>query len=107
MPRGASTSSGIGSTIAGRVRRNVNDAGSTPMTSAGLPSMTSGWPMTFVGAAESALPVAVGQDHPPRRAGRIVLVAEGATENRLHAQQWQCRRTDEQSLHTLRDRRPR
>ena len=45
--RGALASSGIGSTISGRVRRNVNDAGSTPMTSAGLPSIASVWPTTF------------------------------------------------------------
>ena len=55
-----------------------------------------------VRAPETALPVAMGQHHSPRRAGRIVFGAEGATENGLHAQQRQCRRADEQSLHPFR-----
>ena len=82
MPRGAFASSGIGSTTAGCGRRNGNDAGSTPMTSAGLPSIDQRLADDVVGAAEAALPVAVGQDHAQRRAGRVVFRAEGPSEQR-------------------------
>ena len=42
-----------------------------------------------LGAAEPALPVAVGQDHPQRAARRVVLLAEQAATSRLHPQQRQ------------------
>ncbi len=54
------------------------------------------------GAAELALPVAVGQDHPQRAARGVVLLAEEAANCRLHAQKRQCRVRDGQHLGALR-----
>ena len=52
-------SSRIGSSKAGLLRRNLNEAGSTPMISAGVPSTSSGLTYDVLGAAELSLPVAI------------------------------------------------
>ena len=82
MPRGALASSGSGSTMRGRVRRNVNDAGSTPITSAGRAIDHERLADDVLGAAEAALPIAIGQDHAQRTARRIVFGAEDPAERR-------------------------
>ncbi len=56
----------------------------------------------ILGAAEAALPVAVRQDDAQRLAGRIVVGAEGATDDGLHAEQRQRARADEKGLHAFR-----
>jgi hypothetical protein len=60
-----------------------------------------------VRSPESPLPVAVGQQHSPRRAGRIVFGAETTTELGLQAQQRQYRRAEEQPRHPFRSPPPR
>ena len=47
------------------------------MISSGSPSTVIGWPMTST-PAEPALPVAMGEDDPLRRAGRAVGLGEEA-----------------------------
>ena len=103
IPRNAvAASSCIGSNKAGSDRRNLNDAGSTPMMTPAVPSILQRLADHVLGATEAALPVAVGQDHPQRAAWRGVFCVDQAAEMGLHPQERQGRVGHGQCLDLLR-----